>query len=1132
MIKLDEQTKNKLNQESKNLLRNSKFYDPSFYKRFNPKVRNLNLSDDELLDYYIKHNHDELVPPSRFFDIKWYIAHNKDVKNIDIDPLIHFLKIGQKEGRLYRPTQLNFDMVNVDNKRKVQKQYMKIFHSELFDIDYYLNNNDDFDLKGLDPIIHYITIGANLGYNPSSEFNTNEYIENTSLNKVLVNPLYHYLKYGKDISETKMKETLIDESHGIMDIRPLPAGTVDDILDHLENKISIIIPIYNAYDETRQCICSVLLNTHLNYELVLINDNSTDERIKPLLDQLSDLENVKVIHNTENKGFVANVNLGIKQSKNNDVVLLNSDTIVTPRWLTRMVIAAYHNPTVATVTPLSNNSDISVEKLGISNDQLVLNKNAYQLSKLNYDSYHIAPTGSGFCLYIKKGALNKLGLFDPIFKQGYGEETDFTSRARKAGWKNIRSFDTFIYHQRYASFSKESTDKLKEENKKINMKRHPEVFDLWDKFVNDKKTKDAIKQANNIYAYDNGEKILYITQKDTNGKLKITPQFYEIAKEYDTHILSIDDDTIELYLYDGIFNFIKIYENTINEHSNQLIKQMYFRLLSMLRYDLLYISDKLYNESIEYMKDDLIKTTQLLEIPIIHEQQNNTLKQIDEKLNPIKALESIANDIRRKNNTTIYYKVELDDNTQNIDIPDEICETYDYVCFTNNPNLNSDFWDIRLLDSGDVKTYKQTQKLPQKYIQNYSYQIHDKNLTDHILKTESQLDTPEISQKTVNTILEKLDEPTVILLMADNEIENIKTCIKSIVENTNIPYELIIIDDNITNKDVTTLIDEYTSKYDNITRVINTKKQGFTKNVNKIIKTLENDLVILDSSTILTPMWLSKLKMTAYMDDKIATVTPVSNNAGIFSVPEIYQENTIDDNLTINDMACIVEKCNYTQINTPVLNRFCIFIKKDAINSIGMFDVKFNNSYSEVDYGIRIINQGLINVIDPTVYIYNNLKHTEDVEDEYMDKIYLNSKYPDHKEQLCEFIEDKTYFVLRKTLDNILKSSNTKDSSYENILCIVDDIESLNDKIQNKISNYNIYVLNTTNTTLYKAYTNTEDNKIDYELIKQLNNDNLSICFNILKQLHIKQVYLKNSENSLADEILNIAQTMGIKTKQ
>lgn len=94
-------------------------------------------------------------------------------------------------------------------------------------------------------------------------------------------------------------------------------------------KCDVIIPIYNAYECVEACIESVLKNTDLTENgLILINDKSTDERIPKLLNKYKNMKNIKVLENDVNLGFVGTVNRGMKLSKN-DVLLLNSDTEVT-----------------------------------------------------------------------------------------------------------------------------------------------------------------------------------------------------------------------------------------------------------------------------------------------------------------------------------------------------------------------------------------------------------------------------------------------------------------------------------------------------------------------------------------------------------------------------------------------------------------------------------------------------------------------------------------------------------------------------------------------------------------------------------------------------------------------------------
>lgn len=144
-------------------------------------------------------------------------------------------------------------------------------------------------------------------------------------------------------------------------------------------------------------------------------------------------------------------------SKEHDVVLLNSDTEVPDGWLDRLVTQAYQSSAIGTVTPFSNNATIcSYPKLpgearlpdGETLDTLDL-----LIQEVNRGRYTDLPTAVGFCMYIKRGCLNGVGLFDvETFGRGYGEENDFCLRASLQGWRHILAADLFVFHAGEVSF--------------------------------------------------------------------------------------------------------------------------------------------------------------------------------------------------------------------------------------------------------------------------------------------------------------------------------------------------------------------------------------------------------------------------------------------------------------------------------------------------------------------------------------------------------------------------------------------------------------------------------------------------------------------------------------------------------
>lgn len=241
----------------------------------------------------------------------------------------------------------------------------------------------------------------------------------------------------------------------------------------VSKNIDIIIPVYNAFDELTRCLESIWKWTELkNTRLILINDHSSDQRIYRYLNEIRD-EHVVVIHNQENKGFPANVNIGMEQS-DADVVLLNSDTVVTKGWLEKLAACTYSDPAVATATPLSNNATLcSVPDFCAENhipDGYGLDAYAQLIEKVSLKKYPRIPVAHGFCMYIKREVIEQIGGFDAeAFGKGYGEENDFCYRAIQAGYCHVMCDDTFILHTGTSSF--DSREKRK------NIKEHERILD-------------------------------------------------------------------------------------------------------------------------------------------------------------------------------------------------------------------------------------------------------------------------------------------------------------------------------------------------------------------------------------------------------------------------------------------------------------------------------------------------------------------------------------------------------------------------------------------------------------------------------------------------------------------------------
>lgn len=223
--------------------------------------------------------------------------------------------------------------------------------------------------------------------------------------------------------------------------------------------VTIVIPVFNASEALGRCLESVVRNTGPWAKLVLIDDASTDPRVGELLAAYAQLRNVEVLTNPRNLGFTASINRGILESAG-DVVLLNSDTEVGPRWLEQLVIAASTASDIGTVTAVSDNAGaFSVPEIGVENalpEGFATDDVARLFAQSSRRRLVPTPTGSGFCLFVRRACLDEVGPFDEAeFPRGYGEENDFCMRAAELGWRHVIDDATWVHHQREASFGPE-----------------------------------------------------------------------------------------------------------------------------------------------------------------------------------------------------------------------------------------------------------------------------------------------------------------------------------------------------------------------------------------------------------------------------------------------------------------------------------------------------------------------------------------------------------------------------------------------------------------------------------------------------------------------------------------------------
>ncbi|MEM6572820.1 MAG: glycosyltransferase family 2 protein [Pseudomonadota bacterium] len=248
--------------------------------------------------------------------------------------------------------------------------------------------------------------------------------------------------------------------------------------------IDIIVPVFNAASDLERCLEALLRHTESDQRVLLINDASTDPAVVPLLEGfVGQRRSAQLLHNPTNLGFIGTCNLAMSAS-GHDVVLLNSDAQVTSGWLEALRRCAASDARIATATPFSNNAEICSIPDFCVNNPIPDNpaRWARAVSATGSRTYPELPTGVGFCLYVRRAALDELGLFDPRYGRGYGEENDFCRRAAAAGWRNVLCDDAYVLHAGGKSFGPLNL-KPNGENLQVLLERYPDYEQLVADFI-------------------------------------------------------------------------------------------------------------------------------------------------------------------------------------------------------------------------------------------------------------------------------------------------------------------------------------------------------------------------------------------------------------------------------------------------------------------------------------------------------------------------------------------------------------------------------------------------------------------------------------------------------------------------
>lgn len=263
-----------------------------------------------------------------------------------------------------------------------------------------------------------------------------------------------------------------------------------------------------------------------------------------------------------------------------------------------------------------------------------------------------------------------------------------------------------------------------------------------------------------------------------------------------------------------------------------------------------------------------------------------------------------------------------------------------------------------------------------------------------------------------------------IIIPVYRGMDDTLACIYSVLQAENsTPYRLLVIDDQSPDPELSRSLAEL-ANLGLITLLRNEQNLGFVGTVNRgMMLSRKRDVILLNSDTEVFGNWIDRLRHHATTTDRVATVTPLSNNATIFSYPFYIQSNTQNLELSFSEIDQIASKVNRGHNCTvPTGVGFCFYIRRAALDEIGFFDqALFGKGYGEEnDFCMRAIEHAWDNLAAFDVFV----RHTGEVsfgasaeQGKQEGYLRLTKAHPRYDAVIGSFVQRDPFMPARKRID-------------------------------------------------------------------------------------------------------------------
>jgi len=749
--------------------------------------------------------------------------------------------------------------------------------------------------------------------------------------------------------------------------------------------VSIIILTFNALQYTKKCVRSIQQHTVYPYEIIFVDNASTDGTAKYLRKIVRKHDNFSLIENKENKGFAAGNNQGMAVARGDYILLMNNDVVVTPGWLDRMISCAEKSPDIGMVGPVSNY---------VSGPQLVddVKYNTSSLAGLNEFAAKRAEKYSGrsrrilrvvgFCMLIKRAVVDKIGGLDSRYGLGNFEDDDFSLRAALAGFGSCIAEDCFIHHFGNRTFIGAKID------------YRESLLKNWEIF----KEKWGLPKE---LSYGSPYNVMQISKGGfvpEKHYYPLTGRDFQWKNEFGNTSFDSNSNAAE-----------KIYINEIqpliNEGKHEKATIALEELITLypkfaLAYNdlgVLYFNKgekekalSYYEKAVQLQPENIIYQKNLADfyyvvLGRVEEAMQIYVKVLNTNPEDIETLLIIGHiciSMEKFDNAKVFYSRVLKIEPRNEDAGKFLEKVEKYQILVADSQLNLETGNIEHLNRKEQKeeNNKNIKMHKNAYSSDKVIQRHKAGLSQvPVVGIEEH---KKLKLKSLNP-----DIQVSIIIPTSGQQKYIKNCVESIKKHTPQSHEIIFVENGATKGTEKWLKNNINGNL-NYHAVKCLKDANYAGIYNEGIKASTGEyILLLSNDVVVTKGWLDGMLECLQSIPDTGVVGPMSN------VSRGTQRVLTVDNISTDQIDKFAEsfmnKNRNRRISSFSIDGFCMFFNRNLVEEIGLFDEQFGkNGYEDEDFSLRAVMEGHRNIIAGDVYV-----HQQGKKDFSRNKKYFNAKW-------------------------------------------------------------------------------------------------------------------------------------------